>query len=219
MIKIASNTLPHYFNAFPWKVEQVLGEMFEENDDFQVATLQEAKNLSTVKGLQRESRNMREHDRFTSMYMFITRIRALWNKKLRLALNKHDLETARLNTIAKLSPEEKLQIDMLPEILELNGVEVPIGTLIWWVDKFSMRMEEAKVEWSSVSWYRNPLYDSNNAITYHCGRIWFTSVDAENKTFDKTGQHYFFVKEDAIAFVKGLMQERMQKISDEFNSL
>ena len=216
--KVNKNTLQSYFHAYAGGVTENLGErvqQYESGPDY-FDTLKEAE-IFAIKWKKRALKNvLYTFAKYNKIELAIFRFRSLWNKKLRNSLNRYEnrLASAKAN-ITNFNINPVLDVKAIPDWINIEGARLTIGTSIYSVDTYNLRLQENKVLSEVISFYGN-----EGKATYRLeNNHYITAEQAAGFPVEKNSVFYFRNPIAAKAKMKEVLQAKVAKVNQMIEDL
>ena len=157
----------------------------------------------------RRQREYKEADRIGAAALFVYRVRALWNPKIRQALHDYlvKLEAARI----ALDSPVTCDIRRLPDQLSFVGQRLVIGQSIYMVDSYTGSFVAGKVTIERANYYPH----ASHGVMYYdttFGRTIRSDLDSGFSNI-----HYFVDKSAALDLVVKTLEQRFEDVQQQLN--
>ncbi len=211
MFYVDKNSVPRYWIAYAGKVEERVGESLGNEGEF--ATEREAVAHADCRMWDRLlSELARIKRRYSSTYLAICRIRALWNSRIREGLDRYYTERHEAAIAALVPPITK--IERVPEQIPVLGDRLEIGTTVYMVDNYDVKLRVGKITAERISYYDfrpegvEAYYELDNKM----------SINSTLKS-NYSNQEIYLDKSEAVNRMRALIADNVHNLQQQLETL
>ncbi len=211
MFYVDKNSVPRYWIAYAGKVEERVGKCLGNEGEF--ATEREAVAHADHRMQERLNSELdRIKRRYSSTYLAICRIRARWNSRIRAGLDRYYAERAEVAADALVPPITK--IERVPEQIPVLGDRLEIGTTVYLIDTYDVKLRVGKITAERISYYDfrpegvEAYYELDNKM----------SINSTLKT-TYSNQEVYLDKSEAVNRMRTLLQKKVDALNNQLETL
>jgi hypothetical protein len=211
MFYVDKNTVPRYWSAYAGKVEERVGECLGNQGEF--LTERAAVTYADHRMQDRLADELSQiKRRYSSVYLAVCRIRALWNSQIRDGLNRYYAERHDATINALVPPITKIK--SVPDQIPVLGERLAIGTTVYMVDNHDAELRVGKVTAEHIRYYDfrpagvEAYYELDNRM----------SIQSTLKS-SYSNQEIYLDKDEAISRIRELIQDKVRDLQQQLETL
>lgn len=211
MFYVDKNTVPRYWIAYAGKVEERVGESLGNEGEF--GTKAEAVAYADLRMQERlHSELARINRRYSRVYLAVCHIRALWNSRISAGLDRYCRERREAAIQALVPPITTVK--HVPEQLPVLGDRLAIGTVVYIVDNYDVKLRVGKIVAERISYYdfrpegTEAYYELDNKMSIH-----------STLKSSYSNQEIYLDKIEAVSRMRILLQEKVEALNKQLETL
>lgn len=211
MFYVDKNTVPRYWWACAGLVEERVGESL--GNDGEYSSEKSAIAYAERNMADRMNRELRlVQSRYSWVYLAICRIRALWNSRIRDGLDRYYTERHEAAINALVLPITKIK--SVPDQIPVLGDRIPLGTTVYMVDNYDVKLRVGKIISERISYYE--FHPEGVAAYYSLDNK--MSIDSTLKS-TYSNQEIYLDKEQAANRMRALIADKVHALQQQLETL
>lgn len=212
MFYVNKHDLPRYYYVYAGNVRERIGEAGPESErDFKefIPAFMKAQQMlaeryaSDYKALTR---------RLSKMERFIYGIRTIWNSKIRDSLAQYEEKVEAAKKLADCLPA--VEVEWLPLVIPCVGDRIPLGTVVYLIDNYSLKFDSAKVVEEDIRYSWASPDGSTAYYTLDNDKTIRSDLDS-----NFSNQEVYLDKQKAKERFAQLIEERKQTLDERLKAL